>query len=118
MKVFDIRWFKIGCYAIATIVVAYLVAAILTTLLLCHPISYSWDEFGKKDHCGNYTDVTLASACPNLILDLALVIIPIPVILKLQMPTKKKIAFTGIFGIGVASVVSLSSVSLFPFLAI
>lgn len=43
----------------------------------------------------------MVSVAINVALDLMVVALPIPVVWKLQMPNKKKIAVTGMFSLGI-----------------
>ncbi|KAL3253514.1 hypothetical protein ABHI18_009457 [Aspergillus niger] len=50
--------------------------------------------------CGDAVTAELAAAVINMVLDIIAVLLPIPIIWKLQMATEKKVAVTATFGLG------------------
>lgn len=90
-----------AAYVAMTLTAAYIITIILETLLICRPFAYFWD---KSIHgtCGNEVITYLTAGIFNLIIDVIIVILPMPMLWGLQMPMAKKIALTGIFGIGAA----------------
>lgn len=51
-------------------------------------------------HCGGITKQEISSSAVNMILDLAIVVLPMPEIWLLQLPFKKKIAINVILSLG------------------
>lgn len=79
-------------------IIAYGIAAILADIFLCTPVSYFWDKT-IKGHCLNFTAVYFSNASFNIISDLVIMIIPIPVLKSLQLPIRQKIGLMLIFGV-------------------
>ncbi|MCJ1263085.1 hypothetical protein MMC22_002955 [Lobaria immixta] len=79
----------------------YFVSVVLEALLLCRPVPYGWD---KSIHgvCGNQQLGFLLTGIVNLIIDVFIVLLPMPMLWGLQMPLMKKVAISGIFGMGFA----------------
>lgn len=90
--------FKILSYAVSGLVVAVMVGSIIQSLVNCTPIAYHWDKT-ITGHCISYWKGEVASGAINAILDLILVIMPIPVVWQLQMPLRGKITVTAIFSL-------------------
>ncbi|KAK4031538.1 hypothetical protein C8A01DRAFT_21259 [Parachaetomium inaequale] len=82
--------------------VAYLVACTITWLATCQPFQYNW-ELGPDvpRHCGNLPMKFLLSAVFNLVLDLCILVLPMPVLWTLRLNTRKKIAISVVFGLGI-----------------
>ncbi|OJI88506.1 hypothetical protein ASPTUDRAFT_206339 [Aspergillus tubingensis CBS 134.48] len=104
---FPVQTFCIVAYVLEGIIVLYLIGSIATTLRLCRPLAYYWNP-SLEGSCGNAVTAELAAAVINMILDIIAVILPVPVIWKLQMATEKKVAVIATFGLGlVISVINL-----------
>ena len=78
---------------------ALLVAVLLEVGLLCRPFEYNWNKY-IPGICGDTTQAYEAVGILNLITDLTIIILPMPVLWKLQLPVAKKVALT-MFGVGV-----------------
>ncbi|GKZ82889.1 hypothetical protein AnigIFM56816_007714 [Aspergillus niger] len=99
--------FRIAAYALEAIIVLYLIGSIATTLRLCRPLAYYWN-ISLEGSCGDAVTAELAAAVINMVLDIIAVLLPIPIIWKLQMATEKKVAVTATFGLGmVISIINL-----------
>ena len=80
---------------------ALLVTIILETLLICRPFAYFWDK-SVRGVCGNEVITYLTAGIFNLLVDVIIVVLPMPMLWRLQLPWTKKLALTGIFGLGAA----------------
>lgn len=68
----------------------------------CRPISSvwtSWDGTRKPDYCINQNTFYLVAAALNIGLDIAIVLIPIPELIKLNLSPRKKVFLSAIFGV-------------------
>ena len=81
--------------------VAFCFAYFFVILFQCHPIAFYWDPTIPNGSCENQTQIFLASACLNLVLDVIIVLMPIPLVWSLQMSTLRKAAVTAIFGMSI-----------------
>lgn len=77
-----------------------LVAVPLEVGLLCRPFEYNWNKY-IPGTCGDTTQAYEAVGILNLMTDLKIVILPMPVLWKLQLPVAKKVALTFMLGVGV-----------------
>ncbi|CAI6336798.1 unnamed protein product [Periconia digitata] len=70
-------------------------------LFACKPIAASWDPLLLPTAiCLNRGGIYIAQAVIGIVTDVMLLVLPIPTVLKLQMPNKQKIGLVGIFGVG------------------
>ena len=92
--------FRISCYILMAIVVAFGIVDILLVMLICTPVSYNWDPTVMNGKCGNKIAGYISFHSTNFILDIALAILPMPILWGLQMPTKKKIELSFMFALG------------------
>jgi len=85
-----------------------------TMLGACSPISYYWNQYFVADAKGSCINVNLfflIAGIINMLIDVSILSIPIPKILKLQMSRRRKITVMGIMLLGsfvcVASIVRI-----------
>lgn len=82
------------------LVFLYWVSAVLTIALLCRPVTYNWDH-SIPGTCGDVLKIEYASAGFNMGIDLGVVLLPLPIVWRLQMSSRKKTGVTASFAIGV-----------------
>ena len=101
IRLFPTRSFRLTCYAVLLLNGAYSIAEVLAKCLICSPIACSWDSSVACTSCGNIVAYDLTYPILNLVLDVTMVVLPIPMIWGLQMPIGKKAMIGGIFGLGI-----------------
>ncbi|CAG8148767.1 unnamed protein product [Penicillium olsonii] len=78
------------------------VAQIIYTFIIClacQPIARQWD-ISVKGSCIDTVSFYYAIAGTNLAFDIAIFVLPLPVLWKLQLRQKEKIVLTGLFALG------------------
>lgn len=99
-QIFPIRKFRIVVYAVMLLVVAYWTSTIVRMFFLCSPLAFYWDKSIQGGTCLNTSATSLSVSVINLILDLIVIALPMPMLWGLQMATSRKMGLTAIFGIG------------------
>lgn len=76
-----------------------MIASIPAILLQCSRISHGWERvYGRiSGSCVNLKAEIVSTAALSTAADVALLILPIPTLLNLQMPKKQKLGLCGIF---------------------
>jgi hypothetical protein len=72
--------------------------------LLCRPVAYNWDRT-SAGVCGDVVKTEYASAGFNMGIDLGVVLLPLPIVWRLHMSSRKKTGVTASFALGVLYVV-------------
>lgn len=75
-------------------------SVLLEAFVLCKPVSYNWDKTIPGGRCANENLAYLLAGITNLLIDAIVVILPIPMLWRLQMPLCKKLGVVGMFGLG------------------
>lgn len=101
VQIFPIRTFNIACYITLGVNVAFGMSAVIADCLICRPITYRWAPSMINGSCGDQKSLDMFVAVMNLLLDVEIVILPMPIVWGLKMARCKKMALSGIFGIGV-----------------
>ena len=106
--------FRYAVCVVSAFVVSYGIATVCTNLFSCSPIAGSWDlAYATTAKCINRPAFYLAQAALGIVADFATVAIPIPVIGKLQMDTRKKVGVIVLLSMGafvcIVSIIRLKS---------
>lgn len=64
------------------------------------PLGANWDRTVPGDKCGHMRGLFISIGTINLVLDVGVIILPMPVLWNLQLAVRKKLGLTAIFGIG------------------
>lgn len=94
------------------LVVGYNIVLVFLLIFTCNPVMKNFDVFITDGSCLDRTPLYMATAVLNMATDIILLILPIPMISKLQMPRVQKAGLICIFGVGSATCVT-SGVRLF-----
>ena len=81
------------------LVLGWWLSVFLEELLLCRPLAYSWDK-SINGSCGNLPAAYLAASILNLLTDVSVLVLPIPIVLKLHLPLRSRIALIATFCMG------------------
>ncbi|KAF1940183.1 MFS general substrate transporter [Clathrospora elynae] len=89
---------------IATLLVVNIGGLALTILniLQCRPVSAAWfSPVPDSAHCTNIVTIYLSSAPLNIITDVAILFLPMPILTSMHLPKKQKIILVITFGFGI-----------------
>ncbi|KAL9593411.1 MAG: hypothetical protein Q9219_007567, partial [cf. Caloplaca sp. 3 TL-2023] len=101
-RIFIIKTFKIASMSMIVLVASWAVAFAAACAAQCSPSNYFWNAFEKDypDHCIEVQKMYQGLAYSDLILDVLVLTIPIPMVLSLRMPWRTKIRIIDIFMLG------------------
>ncbi|GFF55517.1 hypothetical protein CNMCM6936_005640 [Aspergillus lentulus] len=110
-RIFGMNWVMWIC---AFLTVGYWFSCTIAFLVCCRPLSYYWTQYrdpGGGKCIFNLYPFYIGNAAANVATDGIILMVPIPLVWKLQMRTAQKILVSGIFLLGgfvcVASVVRI-----------
>lgn len=105
LRVFPNSRLRMACWIIMGFTAAYGLTFLMVTIFQCWPIHYTWTRFDQTRHdggrCNNENLQSWMSAIFNIILDLAILILPLNELYALQMGLKQKTLVMGMFGLGI-----------------
>ncbi|KUI58713.1 hypothetical protein VP1G_11103 [Cytospora mali] len=97
-----VRSFAASCWVMIGVIVAWSSSFFFATLFQCGT-NWVWNwapiDFFKT-HCTNNTTMVTFFIATDILTDLMIMFMPIPIIWKLHMPRRKKAGVTGIFMLG------------------
>jgi hypothetical protein len=99
-RIFETRSFRYAVYVMSALNLGWMIAFVFGFIFQCIPVDQVWkSQHGKRKHCIGI-DANYAYAVSSVILDVLTLSMPWPMIWRLHMQLKKKIAVTGIFLLG------------------
>ena len=90
---------RVGAYILVGVVVAPWISETLTSAFQCIPVSSVWDH-SIQGHCVDRVKMFQYYSIPNIITDIAMLILPIPATWSLKMNKLQKMAITFTFLLG------------------
>ncbi|KAH8425447.1 PTH11-like integral membrane protein [Aspergillus melleus] len=112
LRIFPGHSFRIACYITMVIVAIYSTWAIVSGYVNCVPVARFWNH-EIPGSCLSFEAVWFFNASMNIATDLALLIMPMPLLSHLQLPRIQKLALMAVFAIGglvvITSILRLSS---------
>ncbi|KAJ5638743.1 hypothetical protein N7528_001133 [Penicillium herquei] len=105
-------------HVISAIICGYSIALMFALIFACTPIQKGWDSSITTGHCVNRSALYIATAAFNIASDLALIVVPIPLVMGLQMPRIQKWGLLAMFMVGCATFITsiLRLQTLIPYL--
>ncbi|KAN0092112.1 hypothetical protein V8E51_017959 [Hyaloscypha variabilis] len=115
-RLFRTPTFKRVCIGVWVFTLCWAIAAFTSNILQCTPVSYFWNK-AQPGHCIPNALITIGmtNGVLSFVGDLVILALPIPMIWKLQINTRRKMALNGIFLLG--GFVCLTSIFRFVALA-
>ncbi|KAE8362867.1 hypothetical protein BDV27DRAFT_159358 [Aspergillus caelatus] len=112
LRIFPDRRFRTACWVVMGIVALYGTWAVVSGYVNCVPVAKFWDRT-MPGSCLSFEGVWFFNASMNIVTDLTLLIMPMPLLSQLQLPRLQKFALMGVFAIGglvvITSILRLSS---------
>ncbi|KAI4623571.1 hypothetical protein J4E80_003382 [Alternaria sp. BMP 0032] len=94
------RGFRAGVHFTIFVVVGSCVGIVISLLAACKPFAKNIDVTITEGQCLNKGALYIATGVLNIITDIMVIILPIPMVLRLQMSRERKIMVIGIFSVG------------------
>lgn len=99
-RIFTVRSMQYACYGLMIFLAMWYIAFQTTAIFQCTPIRHDWQRESTDGTCIDFVPFVITLATTNLATDVALLILPVHEISKLQMRTMQKIGLSCTFAIG------------------
>jgi hypothetical protein len=90
---------RVGTYFLIAVVLATWIAETLTSAFQCYPVAIVWNP-KIKGHCVNRVLMFQYYSIPNIVVDIVMMLLPIPAIWSLKMNRVQKLAIMFTFLLG------------------
>jgi hypothetical protein len=98
-RIFDTATFRKLAWSLMVLSVLYGITFVVLFITHCIPVDQSWNPrpWGK---CRDITSEQVTSGSLNIVIDTAIIILPMPWLWKLQMPLRNKVFLSILFTLG------------------
>ncbi|KAG8534136.1 uncharacterized protein KY384_000980 [Bacidia gigantensis] len=93
------RGFTIAVWVIGAFVMGYSIAQTFAAIFQCTPVPALWDPY-THGHCIDTSLAATVMAAFNVATDFAILILPMPILWQMQIPSRRKLQIMGIFLLG------------------
>ncbi|GAB1191387.1 hypothetical protein APSETT444_000559 [Aspergillus pseudonomiae] len=98
LRIFPDRRFRMACWVVMGVVALYGTWAVVSAFVNCVPVAKFWDRT-IAGSCLSFEAVWFFNASMNIVTDVTLLIMPMPLLSQLQLPRLQKFALMGVFAI-------------------
>ncbi|GAB1207802.1 hypothetical protein APSETT445_006537 [Aspergillus pseudonomiae] len=98
-RIFAVRKFRIASLITGGLVMSWCLAVFITVFLQCRPIALNWDKT-LEGTCIDPKKFFFGNAISNLLIDVVILALPIPMVLQLQLRLSQKLTILSIFLLG------------------
>ncbi|RAL17774.1 uncharacterized protein BO97DRAFT_402275 [Aspergillus homomorphus CBS 101889] len=112
-RLFPTKTFGYATAAVGAIVLGWMISVVLAQILTCLPVDAAWNLSKAADsHCIDQMKFYYGNSISNLLTDVIILCLPLPLIWRLKMTHEKKLGVTAVLLMGgficIASIVRLS----------
>ncbi|KAK0661329.1 hypothetical protein DIS24_g2528 [Lasiodiplodia hormozganensis] len=110
LRIFPDRRFRIYVYIVIFFCASYAITFVTAVSLQCKPINLAWKHWDGEHHgsCISMNALGWSSAAANIALDIVVITLPLPQVLKLVLSARKKFHVMCMFSVGLfVTVVSM-----------
>lgn len=98
LRIFTKRPYRMATYVIGAIIIVNAIIGVIMSLAACRPFSARWKDDGPGlTKCINIVLYWRWIGFPNIVTDVAMLLLPLPVIWTLQMSMNQKYGLTLVF---------------------
>ena len=94
LRIFVTKPYRRTTHLLIGAVVCTFLATGLTAMFQCIPLSYIWDKTNPNGRCFNVLAFYRWISLPNILTDTSMLILPIPMVWKLNASSNKKVGLT------------------------
>lgn len=91
LRIFYTKPYRIACYVLGAIMIGSCIGGIIAAMLICRPMARFWDP-SIPGECYDIRNFLLWVGFPNLVTDVILLVLPLPLIWNLQVSKQQKIS--------------------------
>ena len=92
--------FRRQSWILGAVIFSFWLASTIATLVNCRPLKYSWIGLSLEEYCFNYNVFWMATGAVEVVIDTAILILPIRMVLRLQLSRTTKASIILVFLLG------------------
>lgn len=98
-RIFITPAFRLATKILGGIMLFWWIGTIFADTLICIPIAHNWNP-RIPAHCGNKQLLAIIPPIPWIVTDLVILLMPLPMVWKLQLPRLQRVGLAGLFLLG------------------
>ncbi|MCJ1358338.1 MAG: hypothetical protein MMC33_008337 [Icmadophila ericetorum] len=110
-RIFPARQFRVITIICSALVISWYIVLVFLVCFGCRPIQFYWDKSIRGGYCVNENDLSYGTTAANVVMDLIVLLLPIPSLWALHMPAGRRISLVFLFLLGgfvcIASIVRI-----------
>lgn len=102
-RLFPVPFFRKVLYFVLFLVIGWWIAIIVVAIFQCRPYSYFWNQYvdpTATGKCINIESFFIGNGAASVVTDFIILMTPIPMVWRLQMPVMQRLSVLGIFFLG------------------
>jgi hypothetical protein len=100
LRIFPSHRFRVACYVMLAFVSIYGTWTLFGSIFMCAPVSFFWDKSSTFGTCLDRATVWFTNAGVNTAQDLIILFMPLPMVRRLDIPTRLKRVLIVLFSLG------------------
>lgn len=100
VRVFPTRKFTITAYTVGFFVLGLGITVFFQTIFQCSPVAYGWDSTIEHGKCIDQILFYRVISPINVVTGICILVMPMPLVWRIQAPTGQKVALTIVFMLG------------------
>lgn len=92
--------FRRACWIVAAACAIWLPCDMVACFMICQPVAFNWDPTIPGGKCGDTAVAYISMHVSNVIIDITIALLPVPVLWGLKMNTGKRVAIIFMFALG------------------
>ena len=92
--------FRRQSWTLGLVIFCFWLASTIATLVNCRPLKYSWIGLSLEEYCFNYNVFWMATGAVEVVIDTAILMLPIRMVLRLQLSRTTKASVILVFLLG------------------
>ena len=109
IRVFPNRWMRLSVYGLTALTIAWTFATVIVVIFQCAPVQYFWNRGIAGGHCVDAYDFHVAMGVLSTVVLVTVLILPVPIIWKLQVSSTRRLGLAFVFTIGALYVNSVAT---------
>ncbi|KAI6082199.1 hypothetical protein F4821DRAFT_219273 [Hypoxylon rubiginosum] len=99
-RIFPQHWFRWALLGVAVFMGAWMFTTVFAISFQCIPIEYNWDTTIAGGHCINIGQLALVTSILNVLTDVAILVLPLPLVWRLNVTPKRRWGLIVLFALG------------------
>lgn len=99
LRIFTMKRDRVATFIMMGVAVCWILSALLGAFFQCRPFSFTWNQ-NQEGNCNARVSFWVAIGISHIVTDVLILLLPVHMVWKLQVPLNTKIGLYILFGLG------------------